>query len=91
MGHLMVVLKTLKEHQLFAKYSKCDFWLRSVTFLGHIICSEGVEVYPRKTEAVKNWPRALTPTDITSFMGLSGLIVEVFASTACPLTTFTQK
>ena len=91
MNHLMVVFKILNEHLLLSKYRICESWMRSVTFLGHIICSEGVEVYPRKTEAVKNWPRALTPTEITSFMGLSGLIVEVFASTACPLTTFTQK
>ena len=54
MGHLRVVLKTLKEHQLFAKYSKCEFWLRSVTFPGHIISSEGVEVDPTKMKAVKN-------------------------------------
>ena len=71
MNHLRVVLDVLKEHQLFAKYSKCEFWLRSVTFLGHIISSEGVEVDPRKTEAVKNCPRPLTPTDIRSFLGLA--------------------
>ena len=53
-GHLRVVFQTLEEHQLYAKYSKCDFWLRSVTFLGHIISSKGVEVDPRKTEAVKS-------------------------------------
>ena len=53
-GHLRVVLQTLKQHQLFAKYSKCEFWLRSVTFLGHIVSSEAVEVDPRKMEAVKN-------------------------------------
>ena len=57
MGHLTVVLQTFKEHQLYDKYSKCEFWLRSVTFLGHIISSEGVEVDLRKTEAVKNCPR----------------------------------
>ena len=57
MGHLRVVLQNLKRHQLYAKYSKCEFWLRSVTFLGHIISSEGVEVDLRKTEAVKNCPR----------------------------------
>ena len=53
MNHLRVVLKVLKVLQLFAKYSKCEFWLWSVTFLGHIISSEGVEVDPRKMEAVK--------------------------------------
>ena len=54
MGHLRVLFQTLKEHQLFAKYSKCEFSLKSVTFLGHIIFSEGVEVDPRKTVAEKN-------------------------------------
>ena len=57
MGHLRVVLQTLKEHQLYAKYSKCEFLWRSVTFLGHIISSEGVEVEPSKTEEVTNYPR----------------------------------
>ena len=54
MCHLMVVLQTLKEHQLLSKYIECEFWLRYVAFLGHIISSEGVEVYPRKTKVVKN-------------------------------------
>ena len=71
MDYLRVVLQFCKEHKLFDKYSKCEFWLRSVTFLGHIISSERVEVDPRKTEAVKNCPRPLTPTDIRSFLGLA--------------------
>ena len=53
MNHLTVVLQVLKEHQLFSKYSKCEFWLRSVAFVGHIISSEGHEVDRRKTEVVK--------------------------------------
>ena len=69
MGHLRVVLPILKEHQSYAKYSKCEFWLRSVTFFGHIISSEGVEVDPRRMEVVKNFPRSLTPMDIRSFLG----------------------
>ena len=72
MGHLSVVLKTLKEHQLYAKYSKCEFWLRSVTFVGHIISSEGVKLDPRKIEAVKNFPRPMNLTNIRSFLGLAG-------------------
>ena len=65
-----------------------------MTFRGHIISSEGVEVDPRKTEAMKNWPRLLTPTDIRSFFGLAGYyrrVVEGFASIASRLTTLTQK
>ena len=64
MDHLTVVLQVLKENQLFAKYSKCDFWLRSVVFLGNMISSEGVEVDPKIIEAVKNCLSPLTPTDI---------------------------
>ena len=64
MDHVTVVLQVIKENQLFVKYSKCDFWLRSVVFLGNMISSEGIEVYPKKTEAVKNCLSPLTPTDI---------------------------
>ena len=72
MGHLSVVLQTLKEHQLYAKYSKCEFLLRSVSFVGHIISSEGVKLDPRKMEEVKNLPRPLNLTDFRSFLGLAG-------------------
>ena len=85
MDYLRVVLQVLKEHQLFTKYSKCEFWLRSVAFRGHIISSERVEVDPRKTEAVKKWPRTLTPTYIRSFLVLAKYyrnFVDVFATIA---------
>ena len=91
MDHLIVVLQVLKENKLFAKYNKCDFWLRWVTFLCHIICSEGVEVDSRKTEAVKKCPKPLTP-NIRSFLGLVGYyrrFAAIFASIASPLTTLT--
>ena len=61
MNHLRVVLQVLKENKLFSKYNKYDFWLRSVAILCHIISSEGVEVDPRKTKVVKNWPIQLDP------------------------------
>ena len=66
------MLQTLIEHQLYAKYSKCEFWFKSVTFLEHIISSEGIEVDPNRMEAVKKWLRALTPTNVRSFLGLVG-------------------
>ena len=69
MDYLWVVLQTMKEHQFFSKYSKCEFLFSSVAFFGHIISSEGVEVDLRKMEKVKIWPRRLTPTDIRSFLG----------------------
>ena len=69
MDHLRLVLQVLKGNQLFFKYNKSEFLLRSVTFLGHIISNEGLEVDPRNIDAVKNWPRPLSPTDIRSFLG----------------------
>ena len=70
MANLRMVLQVFKEHQLFAKCNKFMSWLTLVAFLGHIISSEGIEVNPKKTEAVKNWPRPLTPTNIQSFFGI---------------------
>ena len=67
MGHLKVVLQVLKEHQLFSKYSKCEFWLRLVAFLCYIISTESVEVDPKKMEVVRNLPRPFDPTYIRIF------------------------
>ncbi|WMV24317.1 hypothetical protein MTR67_017702 [Solanum verrucosum] len=92
--HLRIVLQILNDQQLYAKFSKCEFWLRSVAFLGHIVSSKGIEVDPKKTEAVKSWPRPLSPTDIRSFLGLADYyrrFVEGFSSIASPLTSLTQK
>src|SRR5262249_22779681 len=52
--HLRMVLQTLREHQLYAKYSKCEFWLENITFLGHVVFRDGIQVDPRKVEAVIN-------------------------------------
>ena len=85
-------MQVLKEHKLFAKYRKCESWLRSVAFLGHIISCEGVNIDKRKTEAVKNCPRLLTPTKIKSFLGLAGYyrrFVDGFASIVFPLPCLT--
>ena len=79
---------------MFAKFSKCEFWLRSVAFLGHIVSSEGIQVDPQKVKAVKNWPRPISPSNIRSFLGLAGYyhrFVEGFSSIAAPLTWLTQN
>nr|GEX73109.1 putative reverse transcriptase domain-containing protein [Tanacetum cinerariifolium] len=60
--HLKTILELLKREQLYAKFSKCDFWLESVHFLGHVIDSEGVHLDPTKIEAFKNWATPTTPT-----------------------------
>ena len=53
--HLRIVMETLREKKLYAKLSKCDFWLKKVSFLGHIVSAEGIRVHPIKIEAVVNW------------------------------------
>ncbi|XP_070045523.1 uncharacterized protein [Nicotiana tomentosiformis] len=70
--HLRVVLDTLYQHKLYAKFSKCEFWLESVTFLGHVVSSEGIKADPQKIAAVKNWLRPTTTAEIRSFLGLAG-------------------
>ncbi|KAH0679031.1 hypothetical protein KY284_020116 [Solanum tuberosum] len=93
-SHLRIVLETLKDKELYAKFSKCEFWLESVAFLSHIVSGDGIKVDTRKIEAVQNWPRPTSPTDIRSFLVLAGYyrrFVEGFSSIAPPLTKLTQK
>ncbi|TYK07688.1 ty3-gypsy retrotransposon protein [Cucumis melo var. makuwa] len=77
--HLHQVLETLRANKLYAKFSKCEFWLNKVTFLGHVVSSEGVSVDPAKIEAVTNWPRPSTVSEIRSFLGLA----DYYRSPAC--------
>ncbi|GJX54353.1 putative reverse transcriptase domain-containing protein [Tanacetum coccineum] len=63
--HLKIILELLKKEQFYAKFSKCDFWLDSVQFLGHVIDNKGVHVDPAKIEAIKNWAAPTTPTELT--------------------------
>ncbi|XP_070040992.1 uncharacterized protein [Nicotiana tomentosiformis] len=65
--HLCTVLRVLQNGKLYAKFSKCEFWLNSVAFLGHIISSKGIWVDTRKNEAVKTWPRPMTPTEALKY------------------------
>ncbi|GJY49533.1 putative reverse transcriptase domain-containing protein [Tanacetum coccineum] len=66
-GHLKLILKLLKKEELYAKFSKCDFWLSKVQFLGHVIDSEGIHVDPAKIESIKDWASPKTPTEIRNF------------------------
>ncbi|XP_075088289.1 putative mitochondrial protein AtMg00860 [Nicotiana tabacum] len=93
-NHLRTMLQTLREHRLYAKFSKCEFWLDSVSFLGHVVSKDGIMVDPKKTEAVQKWPRPTSPTEIRSFLGLTGYyrrFVQDFSRIASPLTKLTQK
>ncbi|XP_027346559.1 uncharacterized protein LOC113858230 [Abrus precatorius] len=92
--HLRIVLQILKEKQLYAKLSKCEFWLTEVNFLGHVINKGGIVVDPTKVEAVLKWEQPRTVTEIRSFLGLAGYyrrFIEGFSRLAYPLTKLTQK
>ena len=92
--HLRYVLQTLREHQLYAKFSKCEFWLDQVIFLGHVVSKDGIQVDPKKIEAIIEWPRPTTVTEVRSFLGLVGYymrFVKDFSKIAVPLTRLTQE
>ena len=72
--YLRIVLQLLRDHQLYAKFSKCEFWLTEVRFLGHMVSASGVSVDPEKVEAVMSWERPMSIFEIRSFLGLAGYI-----------------
>ncbi|GJS11522.1 putative reverse transcriptase domain-containing protein [Tanacetum coccineum] len=93
-NHLRIILELLRKEKLYAKFSKCDFWIRIVQFLGHLIDSQGLHVDPAKIEAVKNWTSPTTPTEIRQFLGLAGYyrrFIKDFSKIAKSLTELTQK
>ncbi|GKA89137.1 putative reverse transcriptase domain-containing protein [Tanacetum coccineum] len=92
--HLRLVLELLKKEKLYAKFSKCEFWLREVQFLRHVVNGNGIHVDPSKIEALKNWNAPRTPTEVRSFLGLAGYyrrFIENFSKISKSLTILTQK
>uniref|UniRef100_A0A151UHL1 Retrovirus-related Pol polyprotein from transposon 17.6 n=1 Tax=Cajanus cajan TaxID=3821 RepID=A0A151UHL1_CAJCA len=92
--HLRLVLEILKAKQLYAKLSKCEFWLSEVKFLGHVISVEGIAIDSAKVESVLQWERPRTVMDIRSFVGLAGYyrrFIEGFSKIVAPLTQLTRK
>ncbi|KAK1424203.1 hypothetical protein QVD17_19524 [Tagetes erecta] len=92
--HLKLILELLGKEKLYAKFSKCEFWLREVQFLGHVVNENGIHVDPSKIEAVKKWEAPRTPTEIRQFLGLAGYyrrFIKNFSKVAQPLTLLTRK
>ncbi|GJX67319.1 putative reverse transcriptase domain-containing protein [Tanacetum coccineum] len=92
--HLKIILELLKKEELYAKFSKCEFWIPKVQFLGHVIDNKGIHVDPAKIKSVKDWASPKTPTEIRQFLGLAGYyrrFIEGFSKIAKPMTKLTQK
>ncbi|GJU15788.1 putative reverse transcriptase domain-containing protein [Tanacetum coccineum] len=91
---MKLILELLQEEKLYAKFTKCEFWLEDVRFLGHVVNKEGIHVDPSKIEAVKNWKAPSTLLEIREFLGQAGYyrrFIENFSRIAQPLTLLTQK
>ncbi|GKE37104.1 putative reverse transcriptase domain-containing protein [Tanacetum coccineum] len=92
--HLKLILDLLKKEELYAKFSKCEFWIPKVQFLGHVIDSQGIHVDPAKIESIKDWASPKTPTEIRQFLGLAGYyrrFIKRFSKIAKSMTKLTQK
>jgi hypothetical protein len=92
--HLREVLETLRRNKLYAKLSKCEFWLNEMVFLGHVISKKGISVDPKRIEAVLKWERSTNVTEIHSFLGLARYyrrFIEGFSTIASPMTRLTRK
>ena len=91
--HLRVILETLRKEQLYVKLSKCEFWLREVSFLGHLVSKEGILVDPKKIEVIIKWKPPRNVMEVRSFLGLAGYykrFVKGFLMTVGPMTRLLQ-
>ena len=92
--HLRIVLQILRDNQLYAKFSKSEFWLREVGFLGHIVSGEGIKVDPSKISAIVDWKPPRNVTEVWSFLRLAGYyrrFVKGFSMIATTITKLLQK
>ena len=92
--HLRIVLQVLRDQQLYANFSKCEFWLTEVRFLRHVVSASGVSVDPEKVEAVMSWERSKSVFEIRSFSGLAAyyrIYIEDFSRIVAPMTRLTRK
>ena len=87
--HLRLILTKLREHRLYAKFSKCEFWLKELIFLGHVVSAQGVAVVPDKIQSILDWETPKSVKDVRSFLGLAGYyrrFIEGFSKLAKPMT-----
>ena len=92
--HLRIILQLVRDHQLYAKFSKCEFWLTEVRFLGHVVSASSVSVDPEKVKAMMSWERSTSIFEICSFFGLIGYyrrFIKDFSRLATPMTRLTRK
>ena len=92
--HLEAVLQRLREKQLYAKFKKCEFWLETISFLGHVVSKRRIEVDPGKVAAVQDWKTPTNVGEVRSFLGLASYYrkyVKGFSKIASPLTELTRK
>ena len=84
----------LRKHQLYAKFSKCDFFKTEIQYLGHVISAEGIVVDPEKIKTIMEWWLPQNVADIRSFMGLAGYyrrFIEGFSKISFPITSLQNK
>jgi hypothetical protein len=92
--HLGIVLQRLREHQLYAKFHKCEFWIKEVPFLGHVVSPEGITVDPSKVKEVLDWELPMSVFEVHSFLGLADYyrrFIPNFSKIAKPITELLKK
>ena len=92
--HLRIILQRLRDHKLYAKFSKCEFWMNKVSFLGHVVSAEGIAVDPSKVQDVLNWKAPKSVTEVRGFLGLAGYyrrFIPNFSRIAKPMTELLEK
>jgi hypothetical protein len=92
--HLRLALQKLREHRLYAKLSKCEFWMKQVAFIGHVISKGGISVDPSKVQDVLSWNAPMSVGDIRSFLGLARCyrrFIEGFSKISKHMTELLEK